>query len=637
MKPYNSQQIAELANEIIKHKSLYYKGRPAISDVEFDALEEKLRKISPQHPALQKVGFDEVVAGPKIEHTKPMLSLAKTYVIEELLAWAKEEVLMGTLKIDGNSISLVYSAGALFHAKTRGNGRVGEDVTAKIAWVPDCMPTIAESLRIEVRGELFCTEENFLSLVEEMRRLDLEIPTNPRNTVAGILGRKQHIFLARYFSFAAFDVLDQVGESFLATEELKFAWLQNHGFQVPFNKVITNPDGITSFLAHVKDFMAEGDFGVDGAVFTYNNTEMHRNLGDTSHHPRYKMSFKWEGETAVARITDFTWATSRLGIVTPVAIIEPVYLSGALITNITLHNAKHVQLFNLKVGDEIEIVRSGEVIPKFLRVVREGTGKFFWPESCPSCGAKLRFDDVRLLCTNGKKCPAQQVGEILNWIKNAEIDDLSEKRLIPLIEGGLVSHMSDLYRLSVEDFLKLPLTKDKMAQKLHHNIQKSRDLALANFLNGLGIQGAGLSTWESLVDEFPTLEKIQQMTVNDVIKVEGFAEKSATQIVTGLYEKADDIRFLLDVGVRPASPLPKKLSARSELTGKTLVITGTMSKPRDELEKAIKAAGGKVSGAVSKNTYALIIDDVDSTSSKAKKAKELGVTLWTEADLLSRL
>lgn len=634
---YDRRQVAHLASEIVRHRSLYYRGSPEISDADYDELEEQLRALVPDHPALQMVGADSEGAGGKVEHVRPMLSLAKTYDLSELHGWAKDEVVMGTLKIDGNSISLVYENGRLAQAKTRGNGRLGEDVKAKVAWISDCTPQITELKTTEVRGELYCGEEQFLKLVEEMIALGLERPSNPRNIVAGILGRKQHIELARYFSFASFDVLGGAGEDFLDSEQAKFVWLQEQGFPVPLHKLVAGPEEITAFLDVAKEYMVDGDFAIDGAVFTYNRTELHRQLGETAHHPRFKMSFKWKGETAVARIRDFTWSTSRLGIVTPVAVIEPVYLSGASITNVTLHNAEHVRLFDLKCGDEIEIVRSGEVIPKFLRVISVGPGTYLWPTECASCKGNLQFDGVRLYCPNRQSCPAQQIGAILNWIRNAEIDDLSEKRLIALLEIGLVKHMSDLYRLTVEDLLKMPLTKDKMAQKLYQNIQKSRNLPLAKFLNGLGIQGMGLTTWEALLEHFPSLERIKQVTVAELVKVEGFAEKSATQMVEGLRLKAEDIERLFAVGVIPAAALAKANRARSEITGKTLVITGTMSMPRNEIEEMIKARGGKLAGAVSKNTYALVIDDLNSTSSKAKKARELGVPMWSEGELLACL
>jgi DNA ligase (NAD+) len=242
------------------------------------------------------------------------------------------------------------------------------------------------------------------------------------------------------------------------------------------------------------------------------------------------------------------------------------------------------------------------------------------------------FDDVRLKCPNSAECPAQQAGAILNWIRMAEIDELSDRRLAPLMDVGLVKTAADLYRLSVEDFFKIPQTKDKMATKLHQNIKKSKTLPLARFLAGLGIEGAGLTTWEKLLEEFPTLKAVRAATAAEIAEVDGFAEKTAEQIVDGLARRAAWIDDLLAAGVEPKAP-ETSTSRDGPLSGKVLVITGSLSRPRAEVEKAIKAAGGKMGSAVSKTTFAVVTDDPDSGSSKMKKAQQLGVRTWSEKDL----
>jgi DNA ligase (NAD+) len=349
------------------------------------------------------------------------------------------------------------------------------------------------------------------------------------------------------------------------------------------------------------------------------------------------MSFQWAGETAVTTIEDLVWATSRLGIVTPVAVVQPVFLSGASITNVTLHNAAHVKAYNLKKGDRIEIIRSGEVIPKFLQVVEAAAGAYAWPQACDSCGTALSFDDVRLKCPNTKDCPAQQLGGILNWIRAAGIDDLSDKRLVPLMEAGLVKSIPDLYKLKEKDFFVIPQTKEKMAAKLFANIQSSRTLPLVSFLNGLGIEGAGATTWEKLLDRFHGLDALRAATKEEIADVHGFAETSAVQIAEGLAARKKLIDALLKVGVTPAFTAAVHDDGTLPLSGKTIVITGSLSRPRSEVEKAIKAAGGKTAGAVSGTTFAVVTDDPTSNSSKMKKARELGVLTWSEDDLWKAL
>lgn len=631
---YNADRVAFLATEILRHKQLYYAGKPEISDAMYDLLEEELSTLAPEHPVLAVVGQPNLVSNnPKIVHDRPMLSLNKTYDLKELISWAAGRDVVGTLKVDGTSISLIYQGGKLVLAKTRGNGREGEDVTAKLKWVTDAVPQLSTGVDCEIRGELYCSESNFIHLAEQMNRLNLEKPTSPRNIVAGVLGRKHHGELARFFNFFAFDVL---GGSSFKTEIEKSTWLGVEHFRLPQVKLLKSSDEIESYLTEVRKVMSEDEVGCDGAVFSFNDLALHEELGNTSHHPRYKMSFKWQGETAQSTIKTIEWATSRLGIVTPVAVIDPVVLSGAKITNITLHNAAHVKTYNLKSGDVIELVRSGEVIPKFLAVIASAKGECALPTKCPSCASLLIADDVRIKCPETLTCPAQKLGSILNWINCVEIEDLSEKRLLAMIELGLVKETRDLYRLSWKDFLALPATKEKMATKLFENIQKTKQLPLARFLNGLGIEGAGLTTWEKIVDEFHSLDVILELTPSDLEAVSGFAAKSAVQIVDGLSARTKMIHQLLEVGVQPVEG-KKRGQASQLLADMQFVITGALSKPRAEIEGLIKDHGGKLASSVSKNTSAVITNETDSQSSKMLKAKSLGTPIWTEIDFLNKI
>ncbi len=638
---YHAGKVRELASQILGHRQAYYTGKPTISDAEYDVLEEQLRSLSPDHPIFDQVGAASLgqSQNEKVKHAVPMLSLQKTYSLDELMSWKGEEDVVGTWKVDGNSLSLVYRAGRLEMAKTRGNGRLGEDVTGKAKWVSDIIPQLSTEQDIEIRGELYCSEHAFAELVEDMLRRSLERPSNPRNIVAGLLGRKLHEDLAHYFNFLAFDVISSSEKFYFATEVEKFSWLQDQGFAVPKPQVIKNEHDVKNFLETVKAMMNQGEIGLDGAVFSYNNRNLHQELGETAHHPRYKMSFKWQGQTAVSRIKEIAWATSRLGILTPVAVIEPVVLSGAKIANVTLHNAEHVMAYNLKSGDQIEIVRSGEVIPKFLQVKTAAPGQYQWPSSCGSCGSALEFDGVRLKCMNQLGCPAQQMGSILNWIRCVEIDDLSEKRVQNMIDLNLLSDISDLYRLTVDDLLLLPLTKEKMAQKLFTNIQKSKSLPLARFLNGLGIEGMGLTSWEKILSHANSLDQVLGLTSEELTGVDGFAEKSAQQIVSGLMVRQPLIDRLLELGVAPQAEelVAQEDREQQPLFGKSFVITGTLSRPRQTVANIIKSAGGKIVGSVSKNTYALVTNDKDTQSSKMKKAQDLGIPIWSEDFLISQI
>ncbi len=631
---YKSDLVASLANQLIKYRDSYYKGAPLVSDEEYDHLESQLKAISPHHPIFSQVGTDSGGLGKKVPHKAPMLSLAKTYSLEELLSWQGEEAILGTWKIDGNSLSLVYKKGQLVQAKTRGNGTEGEEVTQKIQWVTQCVPKVFQtSDDFEVRGELFCTSSDFVLLAQEMERLGLEKPTNPRNIVAGILGRKQHLSLARFFRFFAFDLL--MDRAPFTTEQGKFELLQEWGFLVPPCEVLQSKSQVESYLDQVKEKMMGGEVGLDGAVFTFNRQDLHDKLGSTSHHPRYKMSFKWQGETAETKIREISWVTSRLGVVTPVALVDPVLLSGAQISNVTLHNAGYVKCFSLKAGDQIEIIRSGEVIPKFLKVVQAASGESRLPTSCPSCQTKLLEEDIRLRCMN-RECSSQVLGRLMNWVKAAQIEGLSEKRLTALMDHGFLKDLADLYTLTVEDFLKLPATKEKLASKLFGEIQKSKKVSLSSFLKGIGIVGGGKVTWEKLLSHFPSLEALQKATPQEIQVIDGFAEKTGVQITQGLKDKSLEIKKLLEVGVQP---FHEKTSLRVDgpLQGMSFVLTGTMSQSRSAMKNLILAKGGSVVTGVSSSITALVCSDPSSSSSKAKKARQLGVSLWSEKRLMEEI
>lgn len=631
--PSPDPELAErLARTLLSYKRQYYQGQPAVSDAAYDQLEEQLRAIAPSHPALQAVGAEtESPKGEKAAHATPMLSLQKVYELDQLIKWLGEHPAVGTIKIDGNSLSLIYEHGVLRQAKTRGDGRLGEDVTDKITWVDNIPKTLADQGAVEVRGELFCRHSRFAELSAAMVALGLEKPTNPRNIVAGILGRKTHIDLASYFEFMAFDLIASAQP---ARERDKLARLKELGFAMPDSAVIESAPDCEAFLAKVKAQMANGDIALDGAVLSYDDISYQNQLGETSHHPRYKMSFKWQGDTKVTTIVRIHWDTSRLGIVTPVAIVEPVELSGAVITRVTLHNAEHVRQQNLKAGDVIEIVRSGEVIPKFLQVVVPAQGEGAWLEHCPSCAHALDFDGVRLSCPNSRECPAQQSKEILNWIKATGIDDISDKRLAALLTSGLVATIPDLYRLSHDDVLTLPLTKEKMAAKIVANISGAKELPLAVFLNGLGIAGLGRSSWEKLCHHLDSLDAVREATTEQIVAIDGFAQKSAEDIVDGLADKSALIDELLAVGVTISAAA--KVAETAALVDMKFVITGKLSEPRSAIEAKIKAAGGKIQASVSSQTSYVVCNDPESSSSKAKKARELGVPFWSEQELAER-
>tara|TARA_B100001971_G_scaffold213155_1_gene245641 strand:+ start:240487 stop:242376 length:1890 start_codon:yes stop_codon:yes gene_type:complete len=624
-------RIEVLEQEIIKHKNLYYQGKPEISDIEYDKLEDELRELAPKSEILNFVG-SEYFKGEKVEHDRKMLSLNKTYKLEELIRWADGKKVISTLKIDGSSCSIVYAAGKMQIAKTRGDGKFGEKISNKALNISEIPKVVKENRSFEVRGEIFCTEDNFFKLSDEMQSRGLDKPTSQRNIVAGLLGRKENIDLCRFLSFQAFEMLSDEIE--LSDEMQKFETLKQLGFETPSININTNEKEFKETLAEAQDFMSNGEYLIDGIVFSFNDLDLHRTMGETAHHPRYKMAFKFQGDVKTTKIKSISWQVSRNGILTPVGNVEPVELSGAKVSRVTLHNYGLVKQFELKKGDEIKIVRSGEVIPKFLEVLQSSDNKFEIPKECPSCEEKVYIEDIRLICKNDT-CPDKIKDEMLNFVKKIGIDDLSSKRIEEFIKAGVLSDIPSLYDIKVEELLKLDKVKDKLANKIVDNIQSSLNVDLITFLSALGISGGAYNKCEKVVlGGFNSIDKILNMKTEDLMQLEGFAHKSSEEFVKSIQEKKSLINTLLKKGFDFKKV---KTNSSEALEGKKFCITGTLSMKRSDLQKMIKQNGGQAVSSVSTNTDYLITNDTESSSSKFKKAKELSIPIINEDKFLEMI
>ena len=620
-------RIQELEKLILHHKERYYQGKAEITDEAYDKLESELTKLDPQNPVLLLVGFKQTESTEKVEHQKKMLSLDKTYEEKDLVRWIGKENVVSVFKIDGSSCSLVYENGHLVMAKTRGDGQFGENITKKAVFIPDIPKFIPGNLSFEVRGEVYCVEKSFFTLTEEMQSLGLPAPTSQRNIVAGLLGRKENIQLCRHLNFQCFEIISDQKFKF---EHEKLEFLKELGFITPEYILHKGTKELSGRTAEAKDFMGCGHYLIDGLVFIYDDLKLHAELGETSHHPRYKIAFKFAGETKIAQINEIEWGVSRNGTLTPVALIEPTELSGAMIGRVTLHNFGMVKNFELKAGDKIEIIRSGEVIPKFLGVAEKSKGKFTYPKACPSCGNDLKIEDIWLFCDN-ETCPTKVKEEILNYVHKAGIDDLSDKRLDELINKGLVESIPDLYRLKLEDFLLLEKVKDKLAGKMFENIQKTKQQNLAQFISAIGVEGVSIAKSEKIIAQgYNTLEKFMNITLEKMLDIEGFAEKSSQSILQSLKNKKELVEELVSVGVVVKSD--EVVTGEGPLSGLKFCITGELSQPRPQIEKLIKQNGGVIAG-VSKNLNFLVTNEEASTSSKYVKAQALGISIINEKKL----
>ena len=622
-------RIQKLESEIIKHKALYYQGRTEISDIEYDELESELKKLDPNNPTLKIVGTTTSTSD-KIKHDKKMLSLEKTYVLDDLLSWKGDEEILSTMKLDGISCSIIYQDGELLLAKTRGDGTFGENITKKVMWISNVPKFIKEKSKVEIRGELFCDEESFFNLSKEMTNMGLEKPASQRNIVAGLMGRKDNLELCRYIKFMGFDYLT---DERLNTESSKFNYLTEYGFLIPQVEIHKTISTIIETIERAREFMSEGDYQIDGVVFTYNKMALHEELGETSHHPRYKIAFKFAGESKSTTLNEIIWSVSRNGILTPVGEVEPVELSGAMISRVTLHNYGMVAANNLKSGDEIEIIRSGEVIPKFLSVVKPSKNEFMVPDRCPSCNSKVEVLDIRLFCRN-EDCPGKNKEIILNFIQKIGIEDLSGKRLEELINAKMVKTIPDLYRLTAADLMKIDKVKDKLSQKLIESIQKTKKVDLIIFLASLGITGGAFNKCEKVVRAgFDNIIPIMNLSIEQLMSIDGFAEKSATDFQNSLREKKEMIDELIELGFT----FTVEETRVTKVTGLKICITGALAEKRSVIEDKIREGGGIVTGSVSKNTDLLVTNESDPTSSKYKKALDLKIRIISEPALLNLL
>lgn len=591
--------IEKTVNRLKKAKKEYYeKGESFLTDHEYDKLEEELRKVDPNNEFFKII---EDNTG-NIKHDKKMLSLQKTYDLEELKKWKKDKETVSIYKIDGVSCSLIYDD-QLVLAKTRGDGIFGKDITEKIKYI-----NLPSGYKGEVRGEVYCSKENFIKLRNEMKKRNLNVPTNERNIVAGLLGRKNDIDLCKFLSFFAFDLIEELDE------QDKLKKLKSLKFSIP-----PFSTDLESFLDKAKFFMDNGSYLIDGVVISYNKIDDKK--GYTSKHPKYKMAFKWSTEEAIAKIEDIDWQISKNGILTPVAKVSPVNLSGATISNVTLHNYKNVVSYDLKKDDEIRIIRSGEVIPKFLGVKKSSNQKFILPINCKFCNTKLENDEIRLFCSNDN-CEGSKFKKIEHFSKALGIDDLSEKRLKKM--RHLVKNEIDLFSLTKEQLMDLDSFQEKLSEKIINNIKKSKNTTIFKFLDALSFELGSNHVTKLLLKE--GISSISDLLSLKEIKLKGVKEKREKAYLNSLKKNKKLINDLLEIGFNIEFPT----------NSLSFVITGKLSKPRKELESLIKEKGHNVSSSVSKET-SFLVTNVESNSSKYKKAKSLNIKIITENDLVIML
>lgn len=664
----SQREIDALAAAIDRHDELYWKkNRIEISDAEYDQLRQRLKQLAPAHPALQQTGEELKKNEATVQHAVPMLSIEKVFSSAEVAVWAADagaftdaseiDGLVATYKVDGSSCSLIYENGLLLQAATRGNGREGNLITRnalQVSGIPHSLKGAEKFLkgRFEVRGEIYCSRAAFEAAIERFERLlaegqakAVERPPNARNFCSGSIMLKDPREVAqRQLSFMAHGCIGKIPGADGLCESSNFKALEALRFQTPFFKHISKPEQIAERVAEI-DAARDGlPYDTDGVVFVVNRLALHDELGATSHHPRYKIAFKFQREQGETTVRELLWKTSRSGRVCPTLRVAPIHLGGATVELCTAHNAKHVLEIGVAPGDTVLLER--EVIPYLVKKVSGPVKKAeLVPSVCPSCGATLLWDDTQtnLMCPNLGGCKSQLLDYLCHYVSKhaADLDGIGEGLIGKMLDAGLLQSPADFYTLTEKILLahkrQLEPMGARLAQKIVVNIGHAREQRLDVFLVSLGIRGLGRSVSAKLAQAFGTLEKILRAPREEFLKIDGIAETLADGIARGLNDRAGLIAQLTRHVV-----LKEVQKAEGTLSGKSFCLTGHVEfdfdgrhyDARDAIEALIASKGGAIKNVSKKLDYLVAGTDGGSKSEKAQKA---GVKIVDAMELVALL
>jgi len=668
--PSLRKRLAQLRSEIGRHDELYYRaGRSEIADADYDALKRELADLEAVHPALAvadsptaRVGDDRTEGFQLHRHRQPMQSLDNTYSEAELHSFdQKLRKVLGLTdapdtglayvvepKIDGVAVSLTYEKGRLVRAVTRGNGVEGDDITANVRTIRHLPTTLAGKEHpdvIELRGEIYMTLEVFRRLNAAREEAGLETFANPRNLAAGTVKLLDPAEVAK----RPLDIVlyglgycsAEVAPSQSAYHELLKAW------KVPTVERLWRAHGIDAAWTAIQELDAARKhfaYGTDGAVVKLDDFARQREAGATSKAPRWAIAYKYAPERAETRLRAITIQVGRTGVLTPVAELDPVPLAGTTVARATLHNEDEIARKDIRVGDYVLVEKAGEVIPAVLGVnpARRAPDSepFHFPYDCPECGTPVIKlpGEVAWRCPN-LTCPAQVRRRIEHFASKQcmDIEGLGEAVVDQLVTRGLVRTISDIYRLRQDNLVTLEKFAEKSAQNLVAAIVASRTAELWRLLHGLGIPGVGASSAKDLARHFHDVGALVAATEGELLAIEGVGEKTARAIRAFFNEPANRILVdeLRDLGVEPTPPA-QAASGAASFAGRTFVLTGTLeAMTREDATARIEAAGGKVSGSVSKKTSYVVAGA--EAGSKLEKAQKLGVPVLTEQEFLALL
>jgi DNA ligase (NAD+) len=668
-----SARAAELRRELAEHNRRYYVlDDPIVDDDEYDALLDELRALEAERPELrtpdsptQRVGAPPLERFEQVEHAEPMLSLANARNEEELRAWetrirnhlkrldisAAEFSYTSEPKIDGLAIALTYEEGLLARGATRGDGRVGEDVTQNLRTIGAIPLRIADAPPlVEVRGEVYLPIAAFKALNERRAEAGEPAFANPRNSAAGSIRQLDPSLAAeRPLSIWTYG-LGAVKGLDLPTHSAEIEWLRERGFKV--NPDTAHHDDIDSVVERCRwweERRDELDYEIDGVVVKVDERALWRELGVVGREPRWAIAWKFAPTTATTKLHRIVWNVGRTGHLVPFAMLEPVHVGGVTVSTATLHNEEDLARKDVRPGDEVVVMRAGDVIPQVVAplIQRQEKGKRRAakpkpPKECPACGTPtVKPDDsVFTVCPNKRNCPGQAFQKVKHFASKGtmDIEGFGEKLAARFLEEELISDVGDLYDLREEDLVGREGFQEKSARNLIQAIDASRSRPFQRVLFALGLPGVGYVTAEALADHFGSIDKLRSADPERIEEVEGVGPIMAVQIAESLTDPATEalIDKLGEKGLRFKQDPSERRPEEGPLVGKTLVLTGTLLRlTRDEAGGLIKAAGGKVTSSVSKKTdYVIAGDD---PGSKLEKATKLGVEVLDENGLLKLL
>ncbi|EAD5688011.1 NAD-dependent DNA ligase LigA [Listeria innocua] len=661
----DKKRYEELINILDQYSYDYYViDNPTVEDAEYDQKMQELLKIEEAHPEWvtpespsKRVGGEVLEGFKKVEHDTPMLSLANAFNRDDLADFdrrIRDKVgddisYMCELKIDGLAVSLQYENGKYKQGATRGDGTVGEDITANLRTIRSIPMKLKKAYSIEVRGEAFMPKRSFQKLNEIREEEGQMLFANPRNAAAGSLRQLDtKIAASRNLDIFLYAVAD-FGEMGVETHSAGLDMLETLGLKVnKERRLCSNLEEVYAYIDEWTEKRAGLAYDIDGIVLKLNNLEQQRQMGTTVKSPRWSIAYKFPAEEVPTKLLDIELNVGRTGVITPTAVLEPVRVAGTTVSRASLHNEDLITEKDIRIGDTVLIKKAGDIIPEVIKsITEERTGSekpFHMPKNCPTCDSELvrLEEEVALRCIN-PKCPAQIKEGLIHFVsRNAmNIDGLGEKVIIQLFSMHLIKDVADLFFLSKEKLLELERMGEKSVTNLLASIEASKQNSLEKLLFGLGIRHVGAKAAKSLAVNFETMDNLKIADKETLTSINDIGEKMADSIVT--YFANEEVHDLLEelkrAGVNMTYTGPKLENMSEEelvFAGKTVVLTGKLEKlTRNDAKALIESLGGNVSGSVSKKTDVVVAGS--DAGSKLAKAEELAIPIWSEEDLIEYL